>query len=49
MDGLNYKEFLGNYEPTIIDKRLEFIHFYHNIIVIKKKHKGKEVSICKEW
>ena len=40
-DGLNYKEFLGNYEPSMIEKELEYIHFYHNIIVIKKNTKEK--------
>ena len=46
-DGLNYKEFLGNYEPTMIEKELEFIHFYHNIIVIKKNTKEKKSLFVK--
>ena len=47
-DGLNYKEFLGNYKPKIIEKELEFIHFYHNIIVIKKNTKEKSSLFVKD-
>ena len=47
-DGLNYKEFLNDYEPSIIEKELECIHFYHNIIVIKKNTQEKKSLFVKE-
>jgi hypothetical protein len=38
-DGLNFSEYLiANYKPTKFDKYINFIHFYHNIIVISKDH-----------
>lgn len=41
-DGLNYKEFLEkDYKPCDIQKYLDYIHFYHNIIFIGKSHKEK--------
>ena len=47
-DGLNYTEFLGNYEPTMIERELEFIHFYHNMIVIKKNIQEKKSLFVKD-
>ena len=47
-DGLNYKEFLGDYKPSIIEEELEFIHFYHNIIVIKKNKQEKQSLFVKD-
>ena len=47
-DGLNYKEILGDYEPTMIERELEFIHFYHNIIVIKKNKQEKNSLFVKD-
>ena len=47
-DGLNYKELLGDYKPSNIEKELEFIHFYHNIIVIKKNTKEKSSLFVKD-
>ena len=44
-DSLNYKEFLGSYKSSIIEEELEFIHFYHNIIVIKKKNTQEKKSL----
>ncbi len=41
-DGINYKEFLGDYKPTIFEKEIEFIHFYHNIITNKLIEKKNE-------
>ncbi len=39
-DGLNYKEFLEkDYKPSDIQKYLDYIHFYHNIIFIGKSLK----------
>ena len=47
-ESLNYKEFLGDYKPSNIEKELEFIHFYHNIIVIKKNTKEKRSLFVKD-
>ena len=47
-DGLNYKEFLGDYKPSMIEEGLEFIHFYHNIIIIKKNTQGKKSLFVKD-
>lgn len=47
-DGLNYKEFLHDYQPSVIEKELEFIHFYHNIIVIKKNKQEKNSLFVKD-
>jgi hypothetical protein len=41
-DGINCKEILGDYRPSLIEEGLEFIHFYHNIIVVKKNTKEKK-------
>ena len=42
-DGLNYKEFLEkDYKPSDIQKYLDYIHFYHNIIFIGKSLKDKK-------
>ena len=46
-DSLNYKEFLSCYNPSIIEKELEFIHFYHNIIILKKNTKEKSSLFVK--
>ena len=36
-DGLNHMEFLNqDYLPSYFDKNIKSIHFYHNLIVIKK-------------
>ena len=47
-DGLNYKEFLGDYKPSMIEEGLEYIHFYHNIIVIKKNNQEKKSLFVKD-
>ena len=47
-DSLNYNEFLGDYKPSTIEKELEFIHFYHNIIVIKKNKHEKNSLFVKD-
>lgn len=42
-DGLNYTEFLEkDYLPCDIQKKLDYIHFYHNIIFIGKSLKEKK-------
>ena len=42
-DGLNYNEFLEkDYKPCDIQKYLDYIHFYHNIIFIGKSLKDKK-------
>ena len=46
-DGLNYKEFLGDYQPSMLEEELEFIHFYHNIIVLKKNTQEKNSLFVK--
>ena len=41
-DGLNYIEFLErDYIPNDIEKQLNYIHFYHNIIFVGKSLKEK--------
>jgi hypothetical protein len=47
-DGLNYKEFLGDHKPSMIEEELEYIHFYHNIIVIKKNKQEKKSLFVKD-
>lgn len=47
-DGLNYKEFLNDYEPSLLEKELAYIHFYHNIIVIKKNKQKKKSLFVKD-
>lgn len=37
VDGLNYKEFKWDYEPTFMDEHIKSIHFYHNLVFIFKK------------
>ena len=47
-DGLNYKEFLEkDYKPCEIQKYLDYIHFYHNIIFIGKSLKEKKSLFVK--
>ena len=36
-DGLNYQEFVGDYEPNYFDKHVTSLHFYHNLAFV---HKG---------
>jgi Cephalosporin hydroxylase len=35
-DGLNFEEFLGDYHPTDLDRSIVAMHFYHNLVIIKK-------------
>lgn len=43
-DGLNYVEFLDpDYQPTSLNKNITAMHFYHNLVVIKKG-KNEEIS-----
>ncbi len=45
-DGLNYSEYLiENYNPTSFDKYIKYIHFYHNIIVIRKDHNNNKSNL----
>jgi hypothetical protein len=42
-DGLNYKEFLvPGYEPNYFDLNIVSVHFYHNLIFIKKGRNDKK-------
>ncbi len=36
VDGLNWREFRGDYNPTFFDLNIKEITFHHNLIVIKK-------------
>lgn len=36
LDGLNYMEFEGEYEPTYFDRHIVSMHFYHNLVFIYK-------------
>jgi hypothetical protein len=36
VDGLNWEEFRGKYNPTDLDLNIRSIAFYHNLIVIRK-------------
>ncbi|HEX3172482.1 MAG TPA: hypothetical protein VHQ88_17990 [Burkholderiales bacterium] len=38
-DGLNYQEVPRlNYQPTLFDRTIVAVHFYHNLIVVQKGH-----------
>jgi hypothetical protein len=36
LDGLNYEEFLDDYEPSYSDLHVVAVHCYHNLVVIEK-------------
>lgn len=36
IDGLNYEEFVNEYDPTYYDRHITSMTFYHNLIVIRK-------------
>jgi hypothetical protein len=36
VDGLNWEEFTGDYNPTYFDLNIKSIAFYHNLIIIRK-------------
>ena len=36
VDGLNWQEFRGDYDPTYLDTNIRSITFYHNLIFIRK-------------
>jgi hypothetical protein len=48
VDGLNWEEYFGDYEPTYLDLNIAAIHFYHNLIVIKKGE-NREGSNNRQW
>jgi hypothetical protein len=37
VDGVNWEEFRGGYDPTYLDQNIKSIAFYHNMIAIKKE------------
>ncbi len=42
-DGLNYEEFRAmDYAPTYLDRHIAELHFYHNLILVKKAGKRAE-------
>jgi hypothetical protein len=47
-DGLNWEEYFGDYVPTYLDLNLTEIHFYHNLIVLRKGS-NREGSNNKLW
>ncbi len=36
LDGLNFEEFEGDYEPTYADRHVVGLHAYHNLVIIEK-------------
>ena len=36
LDGLNYEEFEGEYEPSYSDQHVVGLHAYHNLVIIEK-------------
>jgi len=48
-DGLNHSEYLiKNYEPSNFDKFITSIHFYHNIIFVKKGRNNNKSLFVKD-
>ncbi len=48
VDGLNWEEYFGDYEPNPYDLQITSISFYHNLIVIKKGN-NREGSQNRLW
>ena len=48
VDGLNWEEFYGDYEPTPFDLQIKSIAFYHNLIVVQKGD-NREGSNNRAW
>jgi demethylmacrocin O-methyltransferase len=45
-DGLNYREYLmPDYEPSYFDRKITAMHFYHNLIFIKKGNNDEESNL----
>jgi hypothetical protein len=36
VDGLNWEEYFGEYDPGYMDLNITEIHFYHNLVVLRK-------------
>jgi len=36
VDGLDWEEFRGNYNPTYLDQNIKSVAFYHNLIIVRK-------------
>jgi len=55
VDGLNWEEYFGEYEPTHLDLEITAISFYHNLVIIRKgdNHEGSNNRLWnqhkKEW
>jgi demethylmacrocin O-methyltransferase len=48
IDGMNYKEYLiPDYGPSYFDKNIISMHFYHNIIFIKKGNNNEESNLVR--
>jgi hypothetical protein len=48
VDGLNWEEFFGDYDPTYLDLSITAIHFYHNLIILRK-NPNREGSNNRSW
>jgi hypothetical protein len=48
VDGLNWEEYFGDYEPTSRDLQITAIFFYHNLVIIKKGN-NREGSNNRRW
>ena len=48
VDGLNWEEYFGDYEPTEYDLRITMVSFYHNLVVIRKGN-NREGSKNRLW
>lgn len=50
VDGLNYREIpREQYEPSVFDKEISSIHFYHNMIFVYKGDNSEESNILKNF
>jgi len=48
VDGLNWEEYYGDYEPNAYDLQIKSIAFYHNLVVIRKGD-NREGSVNRQW
>ena len=48
VDGLNWEEYFGDYEPNEYDLQITMISFYHNLVFIKKGT-NREGSVNRSW
>jgi hypothetical protein len=47
VDGINYEEYPGDYQPNYYDKNIIAIHFYHNMVFISKGENNEGSNLKK--